>query len=233
MIVDEINKKIIKKNKGFLRNYYELYSTVNSTTCQRKIQYYSKLYSHLNCDDGGDDIFSEETESNLTNLFMEIEHKKHFNEFLSQKWKSIFLNAGIRCSEKDLYFSDMKHKIHGFLHLTIKIHNDVLGANIFTVSKENMGKVIDNGPFRSHIVENTMNVWLSELRRGLIIYDCFDQDIMDYKMFEISPSNNIVNSVCKKFLKIDSSDSLLDIPYENMCNQECAECPFRSECWKK
>lgn len=213
--MNNIKEKILKKNKGLCNNFIEVYSNSDFTGCPRKV-FYKRKFNKIDLEE---------------KLFLNIDEKYQENEieFNSEIWYQILSNVdGLKVSKSDLYFSDVKYNLHGRLNLVIKNENDLYGVNIYKISSDDYMRCKKEGsPFRKHVIENMMNIWMAEIKCGMIIYYCEN----DFEIFEIKPNRNIIKSVLKNITKINESLQIPDRPYDDANNSECKSCYFNKKCW--
>ena len=206
-ISEYFNKKISDKKIDSLFHSNEI------TQCDRKLYYKSTNSDYL---------------KKYIDIFQNIN-----NIFLKNKWVQIIKKInGVNVIDYNLDFSDSNYNLTGKIDIILSFENKKYIVNIFGVNKNEFENIIKNGAIRKDIVECVVNMWLSEVQNGLLLYE--NKENGEYEVFEIINYNLIINGIKTKAIKLFNNiieNIVPDRPYKNNNNEECNCCYFKKKCW--
>jgi hypothetical protein len=137
--------------------------------------------------------------------------------------------------DKNVLASDCNYGITDTIDCIIRYKDDELFVtNIQPVSNDEFSIIKKKGALRKHIVTITIQMWLAEVKNGLLI--CENKDNNDFVMFHVKEYKSIIQSVqkkCRLMMEYKVKGFLPDRPYQKNSGAECEECEFSKECWKK
>jgi len=155
-----------------------------------------------------------------------------YNNRLKLKWANFFkYDDSIEIVQENEPCTDCKNNLVGTIDLVVKIQNTFVVFDFKSVNSDVFTKVVNNGPLKSDVVETMLNLWMVDLKNGVVLYE--DRTNMESKYFHIRTYNPILNSIFDKCAKMDKcviQDSIPEKPYKEE-SSECKICNFKNDCW--
>jgi len=149
------------------------------------------------------------------------------------KWSTFFSKSlKINLLEKDLLVADCNYNITGIIDSVIKIGNAVFVVMIKDLSSKEFSRV-EKRAFRKDIVETMINMWLSEIQNGILLYENRDTGV--FSAYHIIPYVQIIEACknkCLKMVGLKIKGGLPEKPYKNNEEKECQMCEFQTKCWE-
>lgn len=196
-------------NKGYNDISNEVVMSSNITRCDRRICY---------------ELIGVETSGNK---FKEL-HKT----YLIKKWVDILL----RTKTFEIINSNTIVADHNYNIISeIDVIGKFSGVPVVIMIKEvEENTFLNNSTKRSHVVEIMVQMWLSEINDGFLIYE----NILTkrHNVFHILPNVSVLNAVKQKMIILRDCKIMGKLPerkYETPDSNECKECCFTDECWRK
>jgi len=162
------------------------------------------------------------------------------NDAIRQKWIRLFQKCGFtRVIDDNSIVADFNYNIQGVIDLVLEFRysedNDViLPVKIFPLRHEDYVCVQETAPFKKHLIDLMVNMWLIELNNGILIYE--DKNTNQYSIFHINQYAPIINAVmkkCSRLLEFQINDRIPKRSYKNNTSRECTVCEFKNTCWKQ
>lgn len=155
--------------------------------------------------------------------------------FIKRKWIQILKKLeGISILAEDVQLSDSNYNLSGKADAVVLIENKKYILNVFPVKEDVFINVNKNGAIRKNVIEIITNMWLAEIKEGLMLYENKNSD--EYLVLKVKLFKPIIESVKSKasllFKKIFENKTP-DMIYKNSENTECESCLFVSKCWEK
>jgi len=212
------------------------------------IQKGAKLYSNsLYVRDISRCFFSDEITECGRKLCYRVNGKKYICQYTNMEYncniesKKRWINIldhidGVKVLESDVVASDYNYNIITKIDCVIEITEKDLQYVVLvkSVEENKFNTVKNNEATRKDIVEIMTNMWLIELSNGIIIYE--NRNSLDFIVYNVIPSNEIVNSVkekTKKLIVYKNKGSVPPRPYADRESYECKHCEFYGSCWDK
>tara|TARA_R110000824_G_scaffold12226_7_gene53606 strand:- start:33842 stop:34522 length:681 start_codon:yes stop_codon:yes gene_type:complete len=199
-----------EKRRNLLKNF-EVFHSSQLTQCSRRILYRIAASSFK------DDIFEEDTQRQI-----------------KRKWLK-FLEDGNIAKLLDIHIepADAQYRIVGNVDAILEIEEKLVVFMAKGLSPDDFDNLKSSNPPRSDTVEIMVNMWLTEVESGILLYD--NKLTNEFSIYHVSPYQPIIDAVCKK------CDDLADLkiagilpkqPYKDPNNKECSICEFNKTCWK-
>lgn len=209
-----INSKIKKRNLSFSR---EVFHPSNITECERRIMY--RVYGE-----------KPEIEESTLAILESINKESDKN-----KWVSFFENCGkAKLIEKDFVSADCNYNLTGKIDAILQIKNLILVLAVKTLASSDFSNIEKNGALRKHVIEIMLNMWMAEIKDGILLYE--NGDTNEFCLYHVVPYDPILTACqkkCSKLLMFKMKGDLPDRQYKNNNSKECCICEFKSKCWKK
>jgi len=214
VICDKFSKNLqedIEKtfNKGYNDISNEVIMSSNITRCDRRIYY---------------ELIGVETSGSK---FEEL-HKT----YLIKKWVDILLKTKtFEIINSNVMVADHNYNIVSEIDVIGKFS----GAPVVIMIKEvEESTFLNNSTKRLHVVEIMVQMWLSEINDGFLIYE----NILTkrHNVFHILPNVSVLNAVKQKMIILRDCKVIGKLPerkYETPDSNECKECCFTDKCWRK
>lgn len=211
-VADEFFRIIICENKRRnLKISREVFNSAYLTECDRRILYRSR---------------GEKTEDKLP---IGIDD----GESLKNKWSNFFEKSiKINMIRKAFLVADCNYNIAGDIDNVVKIGDVFFVVMIKDLPSKDFNRA-ENKAFRKDVVETMINMWLSEIQNGILIYE--DRNTGIFSVYHIVPYVQIIEACKKKCLKMVAfkmKGGLPERPYKNNDEKECAMCEFKKVCWE-
>ena len=130
---------------------------------------------------------------------------------------------------------DANYGITDVIDCVVRYKDNLMVVNIQPVSNDEFLAVQKKGALRRHVVEIMIQMWLTEIQGGILIYE--NRDNNDFVMFHVKEYGPVIESVkkkCRLMVGYKVKGSLPDRPYQyKNRGEECRECEFVGECWNK
>ena len=90
------------------------------------------------------------------------------------------------------------------------------------------------GALKKDVIGSMIEMWLVELKRGLLIYENIDtQEYVIFSVYFKDFAVNYAKDKCDKLMKHNITSTLPDKPYDDKNCNECIKCEFSTVCWGK
>ena len=152
-------------------------------------------------------------------------------DFLKKKWVEYFKKINIKVIEKNLVCSDCNYNLVGNVDIVIQLKGLITIVKVHIVDNQKFLTVMEDGPFKKHIIDLMTNIWLSETDAGLLIYE--NRIDNRFSIFDVNQYDPIIRSVQKKCLNLLTHKTLGKFPvrsYKNATSFECEKCEFKEQC---
>lgn len=155
------------------------------------------------------------------------------DNFLRAKWVEILGRCRkIKVLEESATVSDGNFNITDIIDFVANIDGIINAVKIYGVDNKDFLKIQKDGAFKKHVIELMIQIWLLEIKDGLLIYE--NKNDQSYTMFHIEPYQPIISSVKKKYLGLMEhkiQGTLPEKPYKTKTSKECERCEFIKTCW--
>lgn len=153
-------------------------------------------------------------------------------EACKDKWISLFdKSLKVKLVDQDIVVADSKYNITGKVDAIISFGDDIFATKIKSVCEESFINIQETGALKKDVVELILDLWLLEIRDGLIIYD---NNNGGYVTFHVEPYEPIIKTIkrkCGELMRQSISGDLPDRPYDDSSSGECHICEFNQKCW--
>lgn len=149
-----------------------------------------------------------------------------------EKWRHFLSRSeGIRIAESEFKVADSQTNLVSNINFIVEYKDELAVVKVMTIEEDTFEKIRKDGhALRKDVVGLTLEMWLSEIPKGLLIYEDCHKGFM---ALEISPLQQVITVVKNKCsLVADRSMSGMEIqrPYPKK-DKECSLCEFENKCW--
>jgi len=169
---------------------------------------------------------SSATRKNVNKVFHENAIKNKWTEILRACKK-------VRIVENKPMLADTNCNITVIADVVIEFKDNIYIVNVVSVDSQIFSKVKDNGPRRKDVITMQAYIWLSELEKGIIIYE--DISNQQYDVFLVRKDILMINAIETKLKKLTSfqiSGVIPDVP-DDINKIECESCEHKQTCKKQ
>lgn len=211
---DLITNEIKRRN---LETFEEVFNPCEITQCDRRILYRAEGYPK--------EIGEEQKVSNWL--------QQQTNKALKDKWLAFFSSCvKVNSLDRDVIRADTNYNLYSVIDAILKIGDLSLVLTIKPVNKDDFQKVVKEGAFRKHVVEQMVNMWLAEISNGILLYGNLDSGT--YLLFHVTPYQPLLHSIsrkCENLRNLKLKGQLAPRVYK-VKSKECFSCEFNQRCWK-
>jgi len=154
---------------------------------------------------------------------------------IKDRWLHYFdVFRGIKILEENYRVADGYLNMNGIIDAVISFDDSPVAAKIYGLDNTNFEKIKEKGAFKKHVVDMILNLWMSDINDGILIYE--NKNNQDYVVLHVTPYQPIVESMKKKCLDLLQYKMQGLIPqrcYDNNDSKECKVCEYKTKCWKK
>ena len=162
--------------------------------------------------------------------------KKKHQEAIRDKWIAILSKSKeVRVIKKRSLIGDVSSNIAGILDAFIEIDNIHFCVKIKAIDSNDFDLIKEKGPFRTHVIELMVCMWLAEVEDGILVYE--DNSSQLFQVFHSKLYEPFIKSItakCKKLMEYQVRSKLPPIPadYKKRDARECLKCEFINTCKK-
>lgn len=207
----KINSSIQKRREK--RIYGEGYYAQYLTQCDRRI-----VYRSLG------------KKSEVDNNNGEIEEISKI--FIKKKWCAILNSIYEIEVNADVKVSDPVYNLIGTVDCSVKIDEVVYAVLIDGLQSADFKMLAEKGPTRKDVVTVMANMWMSDVKDGILIYE--NRDDLSYMLFRVKGSKTVGEGLMKKCQRLSRFTIAGEIPPKsyNEVSDECKICEYRNLCWE-
>jgi len=152
--------------------------------------------------------------------------------YMIQKWSDILSrDKSFKLVEKEFVVADHNHNITSKIDIIGRIEDLPVVVMIKEVTDETFQS---NQTKRQHVIEVMVQMWLSEINDGFLIYESIISK--RHNVFHILPNVSVLNAVKNKLLNLRDCKIIGTPPerkYEAADANECQQCCFTEKCWRQ
>ena len=160
--------------------------------------------------------------------------KEKHKESSVKKWVEYLSKCkNINLMDSDVVFTDSECNICSKVDALLEIDGISYVIKVKPVSDEIFKDVKSNGALKKDAIEVVIQLWLVEIKDGILIYD--NNDNQDYLIFHINKYKPVINSTiekCKEIIKHQLT-GIKPNKLKDTNNKECLICEYRDICLNK
>lgn len=201
---EEKRRNISKNNELFLTNQL--------TNCTRKTLYR---------------VYGEEYDIDMAEELHQQSVKHKWLDFIEQ-------SRIAKLIDKNIEAADTKYNLASRVDGVFRIGELTFTVLIKSVHNEEFQRIKERSAPRRDIVQLMMDMWLTEVKDGLLLYD--NRETNDILTYHVLPYQPIINAACGRCLEMRDHKlmgKLTKRPYDSSDSEECLACKFKATCWKQ